>query len=149
MSVQVMQLLSAVIAELAVGLEVLLGPAATDTRQPLSLSRQQLNCVCDLIAGLASVCASFEQAFAFCVSVLIENQRVDIPPLLQMAMRVATVFRDYLALLKAAADSHALPPLPPSPISPLAPPTSPQTETPSPLSSAATNSMVIRVTNQQ
>ena len=126
---QVMQLMSAVIAELAVGLEVLLGPAANDTQQSMSLSRQQLNCVCDLIAGLATVCASFEQAFAFCVSVLIENQRADIPPLLQWAMRVATVFRDYLALLRAAAETHALPPLPPSPSAPIAPPTSPQTET--------------------
>ena len=141
-----MQLLSAVIAELAVGLEVLLGPAATDTQQSMSLSRQQLNCVCDLIAGLATVCASFEQAFAFCVSVLIENQRADIPPLLQWAMRVATVFRDYLVLLRAAAETHALPP---SPSAPIAPPTSPQTETASSLSTSITETMATRVTLQQ
>ena len=49
---------------------------------------------------MLNVCAVLEQSVRLCCSVLIDNNRHDIHPLLHWAVRVAAAFREYMALLR-------------------------------------------------
>ena len=75
-------------------------PAIQPSLSPLSLSRQQLQTCVALHQGMLNVVSVFEQSVKLCISVLIDNNRSDIHPLLTWAVRVASAFREYMGLLR-------------------------------------------------